>query len=72
MTLYCAHKSKYLLRFFLAADIYREGSHAEAEKMYRQALAKTPSAYHRLILRLAYTYRRLGGKGAAQILRPFI
>lgn len=56
----------------LAADIYREGSHAEAEKIYRQALAKTPSAYHRLILRLAYTYRRLGGKGAAQILRPFI
>lgn len=56
----------------LAADIYREGNHEAAEKNYRQALAKTPSAYHRLLINMAYTYRRLGGRGGAQILRPLI
>ena len=56
----------------LAADIYREGNHEAAEKIYRQALAKTPSAYHRLLISIAYTYRRLGGRGCAQILRPLI
>lgn len=56
----------------LAADIYHEGNREAATAIYREAIAKTPSLYHRIFLWICFTYRKYGLRGAAQLLRPFI
>lgn len=48
----------------LAADIARENA-AEGRRLYRSIKNKT------FAVRMAYHYRRAGGRGAARLLRPF-
>lgn len=54
----------------LAACLRREGSVAESRAMRRGVLER--ASRHRLLLRLCYLYTRLGGRGAARLLKPFI
>ncbi len=59
-----------LKRAILAADCRREGAH-----MFDSILGTRLAAHglkNRLLLRLAYYYRMLGGRGAARLFRPLL
>lgn len=59
-----------LKRIILAADMAREGSPAGPE-LYRQVMRGAAGRF-RLILPTAYLYVRIGGRGAARLLRPLM
>lgn len=59
-----------LKRIILAADMAREGSPAGPE-LYRQVMRGAAGRF-RLILPTAYLYARIGGRGAARLLRPLM
>ncbi len=60
-----------LKRTILAGCCCAEGSKDLARELLGKALGRTPSAFHRLLLRGAYAYRAVGLRGIARLLRPF-
>lgn len=60
-----------LKQTILAADCVRDGR-ADARALLDDALHSEPLPLNRLMYRLAYAYRRAGGRGAARILKPLL
>lgn len=60
-----------LKRVILAANYYKERKSDIAKNLYRQALDETYSSWNRCLMKVAYHYTRLGGRGAAKLLRSF-
>lgn len=60
-----------LRRAHLAGLYSAEGSAEEALRLIIATVASEPSAFRRMLLRLACRYTSLGGRGVARILRPF-
>lgn len=60
-----------LKRVILAANYYKEGNVKGAKGLYRQALGETYSPWNMWLMKMAYHYTRMGGRGAAKILRRF-
>lgn len=60
-----------LKAMILAADFTREGS-KEGRRWRRKILHRTYDKHMRRLLRFAYSYRRMGGRGVARILYPFV
>lgn len=60
-----------LKRVILAANYYKEKNRQGAKKLYMEALSETYSAWNRCLMKVAYHYTRLGGRGAAKLLKRF-
>lgn len=60
-----------LQRCVLAGLYVAEGSPEEGIRLYETTIPKTPSRLKRSMLRFAFRYTALGGRGAARLLRPF-
>ncbi len=59
-----------LRRAVLAGDYRKEGAVNESRRLLSEILAKEPSAYHRLLYRIAVVYKGLGLPGISHLLRP--
>ena len=55
----------------LAGNYRREGAAADASRLMGRLLSGEPSAFYRILLRLACAMRGRGARGIARLLRPF-
>lgn len=60
-----------LKRAILAANYYKEKNAKMSRRLYIESLSNTNSLWNRWLMKAAYHYTRLGGRGAAKLLRRY-